>query len=65
MTYTSYNSLLELCYCMDEFALPQPGEDEIGQPLESLESSEDNSDHSAENRQDMLGLLLQRQLCAS
>ncbi|RUS80456.1 hypothetical protein EGW08_011772, partial [Elysia chlorotica] len=39
MTYTAYNSLLELCFCMDEFALPQPGADEIGHPLEALESS--------------------------
>ncbi|GFR67626.1 1-phosphatidylinositol-3-phosphate 5-kinase [Elysia marginata] len=39
MTYTAYNSLLELCFCMDEFALPQPGADEIGQPFEALESS--------------------------
>ncbi|CAL1530359.1 unnamed protein product, partial [Lymnaea stagnalis] len=29
MNYTAYNSLLELCYCMDEFALPHPGADEI------------------------------------
>ncbi|KAH9523854.1 hypothetical protein Btru_047241 [Bulinus truncatus] len=39
MTYTAYNSLLELCFCMDEFALPQPGADEIGQPFEGLENS--------------------------
>ncbi|GFN83677.1 1-phosphatidylinositol 3-phosphate 5-kinase [Plakobranchus ocellatus] len=39
MTYTAYNSLLELCFCMDEFALPQPGADEIGQPFEALEAS--------------------------
>ncbi|XP_035827768.1 1-phosphatidylinositol 3-phosphate 5-kinase [Aplysia californica] len=46
MTYASYNSLLELCFCMDEFALPQPGADEIGQPFESLESSQEHSgDH--------------------
>ncbi|CAG5126011.1 unnamed protein product, partial [Candidula unifasciata] len=39
MTYTAYNSLLELCFCMDEFAMPQPGADELEQPFEGLESS--------------------------
>ncbi|XP_046543785.1 LOW QUALITY PROTEIN: 1-phosphatidylinositol 3-phosphate 5-kinase-like [Haliotis rubra] len=29
MSYTSYNSLLEISYCMDEFALPPPNPDEI------------------------------------
>ncbi|XP_059146645.1 1-phosphatidylinositol 3-phosphate 5-kinase-like isoform X3 [Physella acuta] len=41
MSYTAYNSLLELGFCMDEFALPQPGADEIGQPFEGLDTSQD------------------------
>lgn len=41
MTYVAYNSLLELCFAMDEFALPPPGSEELDKTLEGFESSTD------------------------
>jgi 1-phosphatidylinositol-3-phosphate 5-kinase len=46
MTYIGYNSLLELCFAMDEFAMPPPGSEELDQTLEGFESSSDLSNPS-------------------
>jgi 1-phosphatidylinositol-3-phosphate 5-kinase len=41
MAYVGYNSLLELCFAMDEFAMPPPGSEELDQTLAGFESSTD------------------------
>ncbi|XP_070187506.1 1-phosphatidylinositol 3-phosphate 5-kinase-like isoform X2 [Littorina saxatilis] len=41
MTYVAYNSLLELCFAMDEFAMPPPGSEELAEHMEGFESSTD------------------------
>ena len=43
MTYASYNSLLELCYCMDQFALPKPAPGE-----EDEEEGKDDEEREGE-----------------
>lgn len=41
MTYVAYNSLLELCFGMDEFAMPPPGSEELAENMEGFDSSVD------------------------
>ena len=41
ITYVAYNSLLELCFAMDEFAMPPPGSEELAENMEGFESSTD------------------------
>ena len=41
MTYVAYNSLLELCFAMDEFAMPPPGSEELAENMEGFDSSTD------------------------
>ncbi|KAK7498566.1 hypothetical protein BaRGS_00010226 [Batillaria attramentaria] len=44
MTYVAYNSLLELCFAMDEFAMPPPGSEELAENMEGFESSTEQPD---------------------
>ncbi|XP_076460083.1 1-phosphatidylinositol 3-phosphate 5-kinase-like isoform X2 [Babylonia areolata] len=41
MSYVAYNSLLELCFAMDEFAMPPPGSEELAENMEGFDSSTD------------------------
>lgn len=45
MIYVAYNSLLELCFAMDEFALPPPGSEELSENMEGFESSAEQSEY--------------------
>ncbi|XP_025088502.1 1-phosphatidylinositol 3-phosphate 5-kinase-like [Pomacea canaliculata] len=44
MTLVAYNSLLELCFAMDEFAMPPPGSEELLENMEGFESSVETMD---------------------
>ncbi|KAL8580115.1 hypothetical protein ACOMHN_061229 [Nucella lapillus] len=43
MAYVAYNSLLELCFAMDEFAMPPPGSEELAENMEGFDSSTDTN----------------------